>query len=324
MKRQFINQLSEGTQVDEIYQLIDKQLRPNRQGNLYLQLRLSDRTGWVVAMLWNANESMYQSIPLSSYVRVTGASQVYNGVVQLILKSLEEVDVSEIDQRDFAAEAKTDVEQLTKDLTGMLRGIRDQQIRTLADCFLADEKLMERFKLAPAGVKNHHAYHGGLMEHVVNLMKVCQAVTPFYPQINGDLLLIGAFLHDLGKVDELIYEGELGYSDQGQLLGHVLLILEVLTAKLKEAERKLGEPLAAETVLRIKHLIASHHGEYEFGSPRLPMTPEAMALHLLDNLDAKLHSFQQIIEEDLNSQSTWTTFQPSLNRKIFKGGISRS
>ncbi len=321
MKRQFVNQLAEGSQVNEVYQLIDKQLRPNRQGNLYLQMRLSDRTGWVTAMLWNAHESLYQSIPLSSYVHVTGTSQVYNGMVQLILKSLETVDISEIDDRDFAVEAKTDVEQLKKEMMLMLRGIRNPQIRALADCFLADEKLIEKLALAPAGVKNHHAYHGGLLEHLVNLMKVCQAVTPFYPQIDGDLLLIGAFLHDLGKVDELIYEGELGYSDSGQLLGHVLLILEVLNTKLKEAERKIGEPLDTETVLRIKHMIASHHGEYQFGSPRLPMTPEAMTLHLLDNLDAKLHSFQQIIDDDLNSQSAWTTYQPSLSRKIFKGGL---
>lgn len=321
MKRQFVNQLGEGSQVSEVYQLIDKQLRPNRQGNLYLQLRLSDRTGWVTAMLWNANESLYQAIPLSSYVRVTGASQVYNGNVQLILKSIESVDLSEIDERDFQAQAQTDVEELSRSLGQLIKSIRNAQIRALGECFLADEGLMNKLKMAPAGVKNHHAYHGGLLEHVVNLMKVCQSVSEFYPQLDVDLLLIGAFLHDLGKVEELTYEGELGYSDSGQLLGHVLLILEVLAGKIREAERKLGEPLAAETVLRIKHMIASHHGEYEYGSPRLPMTPEAIALHLLDNLDAKLHSFQQIIDDDLNSQSAWTTFQPALNRKIFKGGL---
>lgn len=322
MKRQFVNQLGEGTQVNEVYQLIDKQLRPNRQGNLYLQLRLSDRTGWVTAMLWNANESLYQSIPLSSYVHVTGASQVYNGTVQLILKSIESIEDSEVDERDFQAQARTDVGELTGTLNQLIKSIRDVQIRTLAECFAADQDLMQKLAMAPAGVKNHHAYHGGLLEHIVNLMKVCQSVCEFYPSLNVDLMLIGAFLHDLGKVDELTYDGELGYSDSGQLLGHVLLVLETLTGKIKEAERKLGEPLSKETVLRIKHMIASHHGEYEYGSPRLPMTPESIALHLLDNLDAKLHSFQQIIDDDLNTQSSWTTFQPSLNRKIFKGGIS--
>lgn len=321
MKRQFVNQLGEGSQVNETYQLIDKQLRPNRQGNLYLQLRLSDRTGWVTAMLWNANETLYQSIPLSSYVRVTGASQVYNGNVQLIVKSIETVDESEVDERDFQAQARTDVNELTKSLTLLIKSMRNGQIRALGECFLADQDLMDKLSMAPAGVKNHHAYHGGLLEHIVNLMKVSQSICEFYPTLDPDLMLIGAFLHDLGKVDELTYEGELGYSDSGQLLGHVLLVLETLATKIKEAERKLGEPLAEETVLRIKHMIASHHGEYEYGSPRLPMTPEAIALHLLDNLDAKLHSFQQIIDDDLNSQSSWTTFQPSLNRKIFKGGI---
>jgi 3'-5' exoribonuclease len=290
---------------------------------LYLQVRLGDRTGWVTGMMWNANEHQYQSLPTGGYVHVLGASQVYNGMVQLIIRSMDVVDISHIDVRDFAAEAKTDVEKLRHDLTAILGTIRDPAIKAVADCFLADEALMKRFAMAPAGIKNHHAYHGGLIEHVVNLMRVCQVVAPFYPSVDGDLLLIGAFLHDLGKVDELTYEGELGYSDAGQLLGHVLLILEVLTQKLREAERKLGQPVPTETQLRIKHMIASHHGEYEFGSPRLPMTPEAMALHLLDNLDAKLHGFKQLIEDDLNTQSTWTTYQPSLNRKIFKGGMEK-
>lgn len=322
MKRQSISQLGEGTQIDEVYQLIDKQLRPNRQGSLYLQVRLSDRTGWVTGMLWNANEHQYQSLPVSGYVHVAGASQVYNGMVQLIIKSMETVDPKQLDLRDFAIEAKTDVVKLKQDLHVLLGSIRDPAIKALADAFLADEALIKRLLLAPAGIKNHHAYHGGLIEHVVNLMKVCQAVAPFYPTVDADLLLIGAFLHDLGKVDELSYEGELGYSDAGQLLGHVLMILEILTHKIREAERRLGQPMPQETVLRIKHMIASHHGEYEFGSPRLPMTPEAMALHLLDNLDAKLHNFKQLVEEDLNRQSSWTTYQPSLNRKIFKGGLT--
>jgi 3'-5' exoribonuclease len=324
MKRQSLNQLGEGTQISEVYQLIDKQLRPNRQGNLYLQVRLSDRTGWVTGMLWNATENQYQSLPMSGYVHVVGASQIYNGMVQLIIKSMEVVDAKQLDLRDFAVEPKTDVVKLRQDLTVMLGSIRDPAIKALADCFLADETLMKKFLMAPAGIKNHHAYHGGLIEHVVNLMRVCQAIVPFYPTVDADLLLIGAFLHDLGKIDELSYDGELGYSDAGQLLGHVLMILEILTQKLREAERRLGKPVPVETQLRIKHMIASHHGEYEFGSPRLPMTPEAMALHLLDNLDAKLHGFKQLVEEDLNTQSSWTTYQPSLNRKIFKGGLDKS
>lgn len=323
MKRQAINQLGEGTQISEVYQLIDKQLRPNRQGNLYLQVRLSDRTGWVTGMMWNANEHQYQSLPVSGYVHVVGASQIYNGMVQLIIKSMEVVDDRHLDMRDFAVEPKTDVAKLRQELTTLLASIRDPAIKAVADCFLADEFLMNKFAMAPAGIKNHHAYHGGLIEHVVNLMRVCQAVAPFYPSIDSDLLLIGAFLHDLGKIEELTFDGELGYSDAGQLLGHVLMILETLAQKLREAERRLGKPVPTETQLRIKHMIASHHGEYEFGSPRLPMTPEAMALHLLDNLDAKLHGFKQLIEEDLNTQSSWTTYQPSLNRKIFKGGIDK-
>jgi len=317
--RQFVNQLSDGQPVDDVYQVIDKQLRPNRQGNLYLQLRLSDRTGWVTAMLWNASESMYQKFPLSGYVSIQGNAQVYNGNMQLILKSVHSVTESEVDVRDFQATAKSDVEGLMAQLKSDLGSFRSPALRALADAFLEDTDLMDRFALAPAGVSNHHAYHGGLLEHVVNLIKVCKSVADFYPTVDNDLLVMGAFLHDLGKVRELTYEGELGYSDEGQLLGHVLIVLEILAEKIKAAEKKLGEPLDREMVLRVKHMIASHHGQYEYGSPRLPMTPEAMTLHLLDNLDAKIHNFQQIMEDDLNSESSWTTFQPSLERKLFKG-----
>ena len=137
---------------------------------------------------------------------------------------------------------------------------------------------MAKFAMAPAGTKNHHAYHGGLLEHVVNLMEVVLRVSPCYPQIDRDLLLMGAFLHDLGKIDELSYDRGLSYSDEGQLIGHLVMAVAMLDQKVAEAEKLSGEPIPAETVLRLKHMIVSHHGEYAFGSPKLPMTLEAVAL----------------------------------------------
>jgi 3'-5' exoribonuclease len=178
---------------------------------------------------------------------------------------------------------------------------------------------MRKYSRTPAGVKNHHAYLGGLLEHVVNLMEVIDRVSPCYPAVDRDLLLMGAFLHDMSKIDELSYDRGFSYTDEGQLIGHVVMAVGLLEAKAREAEKLSGEPLPAELLLRLKHMIVSHHGQYEYGSPKLPMTLEAVALHYLDNLDAKLHSFAQQMREDPNVDSPWTHFYPALGRKLFKG-----
>ncbi len=197
--------------------------------------------------------------------------------------------------------------------------MHDPHLLNLAECFLVDEDFMRKFSRAPAGVKNHHAYHGGLLEHVVSLMELVHAVAPLYPSLNDDLLLMGAFLHDMGKIDELTYERDFAYSDEGQLIGHLVMAVGILEQKMREAERLAGEPLPEELVLRLKHMIVSHHGQYEYGSPKLPMTLEAVALHHLDNLDAKLHSFDQLMRDDPNVESAWTKYHPALGRKLFKG-----
>jgi 3'-5' exoribonuclease len=181
---------------------------------------------------------------------------------------------------------------------------------------------MAKFLRAPAGVKNHHAYPGGLLEHVVSLMEVAAAIVPHYPQLDADLMLAGAFLHDIGKVDELTYDRELGYSDEGQLVGHIVMAVGILDAKIQEAQELTGEPFPTRLQTTLKHIIVSHHGEYEFGSPKLPMTPEAMALHYLDNMDAKLQLFDTLIQGDANTDSSWTPFYPNLGRKLYKGRVT--
>ncbi|MGW8256737.1 MAG: HD domain-containing protein, partial [Thermoguttaceae bacterium] len=185
------------------------------------------------------------------------------------------------------------------------------------------ESFMSKLMLAPAATKNHHAYHGGLLAHIVGLMELVLRIAPCYERINADLLLMGAFLHDLGKINELNYQHGLTYSDEGQLIGHLVMGVEMLDAKAAEVEKFSGEAIPWETLLRMKHMIISHHGEYEFGSPKLPMTLEALVLYCLDNLDAKINSFQQLIAEDRNVDSPWTVYQANLDRKLFKGGVKQ-
>lgn len=319
MPRRFLNELADGEKVDEIYLASEKQLRPNRAGNLYLQVRLADRTGSLNCMLWNAEQSHYESFNNGDYVRVRGNAQLYNERMQLIARSLDPVDSGSVDLADFEAVTEADVRALSERLAKRLRAIGDRHLRGLAESVLVDEGLMARLRRAPAGIKNHHAWHGGLLEHVVQLTDLAVAIAPLYAEVNGDLLVAGVLFHDIGKLDELTYDPDFAYSDAGQLLGHLVQGIAILERKIADCEKQCGEPFPEELALRLKHMIVSHHGELEMGSPRVPMTPEALVLHFLDNMDAKLASVRQILAEDVNHGSSWTVYNPQLGRKIFKG-----
>jgi 3'-5' exoribonuclease len=319
MIRRSVSQIGPQESVDEVFIAVDKQMRPNRNGVLYLQFDLRDATGTLSARLWNATESVFQSFDDGDYVRVEGTTQVFQGALQMIATRIERVAPEEVNPAAFLPSASIDIERHTYRLRQLLATIEHPGLKVLADCFLADSTFLRKFTQAPAGIKNHHAYIGGLLEHVVNLMELVDRIAPRYPQLDRDLMLLGAFLHDAGKVDELSYDRGFAYTDEGQLIGHLVMGVELLDDKVRDAERKLGEPLPREAVLRLKHIIVSHHGEYEFGSPRLPMTLEAIALHHLDNLDAKVHSFHQQMRDDPNSGSSWTLFNHQIGRKLFKG-----
>jgi 3'-5' exoribonuclease len=187
------------------------------------------------------------------------------------------------------------------------------------DCFLIDEALLAAFTTAPAGMKAHHAYQGGLLEHVVNMLEIANRIADLLAGVDRDLLLAGIFLHDLGKIRELNFVNGCTYTDEGQLLGHLVIAVEMLSEKIAEVENLMGEPFPRESALRLKHLILAHHGNYEFGSPKLPMTPEAIAVHHIDNLDAKVHEFSRDIADDPNQQASFTPFNARLDRKLFKG-----
>ena len=319
MSRCYVKELGHQEAVDEVFLAGGKQLRPNRNGNLYLQVELSDRTGSIAARMWNANETVYQSFDNGDYVRVEGTAQLFQGAMQLIVTKLAKVDRAEVDEDEFTPLPMVEVDKLLLRLGEILRGMTNPHLRNLAECFLLDESFMARFARAPAGVKNHHAYHGGLLQHVISLMEVVLRISPCYGQIDRDLLITGAFLHDVGKIDELSYDRELAYSDEGQLIGHLVIAVGMLEGKVREAEELSGEPMPEELVLRLKHMLVSHHGQYEFGSPKLPMTLEAIALYLLDNLDAKLTAFDQLMRDDPNVDSSWTHYHANIGRKLFKG-----
>ena len=319
MVRRYLNQLADGEAVDEIFLLADQQLRANRNANRYLLAPLRDKTGVISGLMWNVSEDGLSHINAGEYVRVRGKVQLYQGMLQVIVTSIQPIPAEGLDPADFRPETSAEVEKLLARMREILLSMDQPHLRMLMDCFLADESVMDAFCRAPAGVKAHHAYHGGLLEHVVNILETAWRIADLYPRLDMNLLLAGIFLHDLGKVREMSCDPTFLYTDEGQLLGHMVIGVEMLTEKIGQVERLAGEAFPQETALRLKHMIISHHGSYEFGSPRLPMTPEAIALHHLDNLDAKVHEFTRSIEDDPNAQSNWTPYSPRLDRKLFKG-----
>jgi 3'-5' exoribonuclease len=324
MTRRFIQQLADGDTLDEVYLVTDKQLRANRNGNLYLQLELRDRTGSISARLWNAGEHLFRSFEAGDFLHAKGKAQLFQGALQVILSHIERTETEKVDLADFLPHTDQDVDKLLERLRGWLLRLTNPHLRALAECFLIDEPFMQAFRQVPAGIRNHHAYLGGLLEHVVTLMDAAERVVPLYPGLDRDLLLMGVFLHDVGKVRELSFQRVFTYTDEGQLVGHIMIGVEMVNEKVGQVPDLTGEPFPPELLLRLKHMILSHHGAYEFGSPKLPMTPEAIALHYLDNLDAKIHSFTRDIREDRNQASAWTPFNQSLQRRLFKGATEGS
>lgn len=317
-ERSYVSQLSHNETISQVFLASDKQLRPNRNGNLYLQVELSDRSGMVNARMWNASDNDYRAFDNGDYVHVEGATQLFQGNMQLIANRIRKARPDEVDEADFVTLQSEDVDKMRQRMTEILKGIKTPPLARLAKGFMDDEQFMEKFCRAPAGMKNHHAYRGGLLDHVLSLMELVLLIGPRYKKLDTDKLMMGVFLHDAAKIDELSYERDFAYTDAGQLLGHMVLGVTMLDDMVRKIVSKDGQPFPERLLLELKHLIISHHGQYEYGSSKLPMTLEAVALHQLDNLDAKLASFSQLMTDCPNTDSNWTQYFAQLGRKLFK------
>lgn len=318
MSRRFVNLLQDGETLEEVFLLADRQLRANRNGDSYLLSQLRDKTGQISGLLWNVTEATVGHLRPGDYVKVKGKVQLFQGNLQLIMTRIEVIEGVEPDE--FVAKSDANVDEQFHRLSELLLAVKHPDLRALLEVFLTDAEIIEGLKQAPAGIRLHHAYHGGLLEHVLTLAEAATRLADLYPKVDYDLVLAGAFLHDLGKIWELSFDTSFAYSDEGQLIGHLVIGVEKLNDKIRLTEQATGRPFPPELAIRLKHLILSHHGTYEFGSPKLPMTPEAIALHHLDNLDAKTNEFVSLIESDPNSGSNWTPYHPNMQRKLFKGG----
>ncbi|MBX3423367.1 MAG: HD domain-containing protein [Pirellulaceae bacterium] len=324
MQRQFISNLQARDSVDEVYRVADKQIRSNRQGNDYILLQLLDRTGQISGLRWNAGQSIYETFHKGDYLRVLGMAQLHNGILQIIVQDFERVPPEKVNRVDFEKSQPGQSQQLLQALREILEQTTNPHLLHLVQAYFADQSMMTLLMRAPAGIKTHHAYEGGLLRHMLDLIHVAQSVAPHYPQLDAELLRVGVFLHDLGKVEELRFDGELTYTDPGQLLGHLVQGCLELERKIAQVAHETGQPFPAELAWRLQHMVISHHGQLEHGSPKVPMTLEAIVLAYLDDLDAKINQATELIESDRNTDSNWTTYHPNLGRKLFKPSLRRS
>ncbi len=312
MKPAYVADLQADQTVTTFFLVCEKELRTTREGKPFLRLELGDRTGTIEARLWDNAEEISASVDRDDFVKVQARVELYRNKTQLSLDRLRRATAEEVDLGDFFPHTTQDVEQLYARLREFAASISNPWLGGLCQSVIEDPAIAPGLKRAPAAKTMHHAYLGGLLEHIVSLCTLCRAVAGCYPEADPDLLLTGAILHDIGKINELSYERSFGYTDQGQLLGHIIMELELLTKKMDAID---GFPPPLKTL--VQHLIVSHHGRYEFGSPKLPMFREALMLHYLDDLDSKLASIRASLASD-KGDGDWTAWSSALERRLLR------
>ena len=301
----------ENQTITSFFVVASKQVKSKKNGDLYLSAILADRSGTLQANMWDNVADALDAFEQDDFVKVKGVIHKYNGRWQLTMHKVRRLDEQEIEYADYIPKTSKDIDQLWRTLGEFVETIQDPWLRSLVKDFMSDEAIATAYKDAPAAKTLHHAFVGGLLDHVVSLFTACDLVARNYPQVNRDLLLTGAFLHDIGKVHELAYHRSIAYTTKGQLLGHMIIELEMLHQKIACLP---GFP--DELKILIEHMILSHHGQYEFGSPKLPMFPEALMLHYLDDLDSKMESMRAQFEREAELDSAWTSYNPSLARPL--------
>jgi len=319
MPHKFVNEIGPGETIDDIYIVNSPILRSTARGDLYIAMFLSDRTGQLNGRMWQASEAVYKALPQPGFVHVQGRSELYQNNLQVIVNNVSVVNADKVQIDDFLARTDKDIDRMFKEVKETVGKIENPQLKAIVEEFLADGELMEKFCNAPAAMKLHHACIGGLLEHTHNILRVAVAILPFYPGLQTDLVLAGVFLHDIGKTEELAYDMAFSYTDSGQLIGHVAKSLLMINQK-AEALRARGVQVNPEVLDMLGHIILSHHGAYEFGSPKLPAMPEAFMVNCVDDLDAKISQVTEAINAEV-SDSNWTAWKNALQTRLYRKRI---
>ena len=313
MKDFFINECAQHDNkiITSNFVVVSKQIKSKKSGEPYLALTLGDRTGQLDAKMWDNVEEVLDAFEQDDFIKVKGLINKYKNRFQLTLHKARKLGESEVEFSDYLPKTSKNIDELWQTVADFVATFQDPHLKALVEAFMADAEIAAAYRNAPAAKTLHHAFIGGLLDHVVSLFRSGDLLCRNYPQVNRDLLLTGVFLHDIGKIHELSYTRSIFYTTRGQLLGHMIIELEMLQSKIKLVP---GFPAEMKTL--VEHLIISHHGQYEFGSPKLPMFPEALMLHYLDDLDSKMEAMRVHFERDAGIEGPWSSFNPSLQRPL--------
>lgn len=312
MKSHFVSDLQDGQAVTTLFLVCEKGIRTSARGKSWLELSLRDRTGSIPAKMWDNFEAIAKTFECDDVVVIRGRVKLYNGQKEVTLEQIIPAEERDYDLGDFLAHTKYDVEKLYADLRASIAAMTDPFLKRLLENVVEDPAIAPRLKRAPAAMMMHHAFVGGLLEHIVSLIGLGRGVTAQYPELDADLLLAGIVLHDIGKIEELSYERGVHYTTQGRLLGHITIGAGLVRDKIKSIP---GFP--TELAILVEHLILSHHGSLEFGSPTLPQTREAIALHFLDDMDSKMAAMRATLASESGNEE-WTERNPALRRAILR------
>jgi len=314
LKKVFVKDIQERDLISSPFLVRDKIIGMAKNGRPYMTLKLMDCSGEVEGRIWDRVDEISARFAKDDFVQISGKASVYMGKMQLIIQDLVRVDESAIELADFLPVARRKANDMVDELRLLVEALSDPDLKRLMQAFLADEAFMQGYQRAPAAKAMHHVYLGGLLEHSLAVAALANDISRRYADINRDLLVVGALLHDVGKVAELRYQRSFEYTDAGKLLGHIMIGVELVEEKLRTLQ-----DFPRELAVHLKHLLLSHHGQYEYGSPKRPKTMEAVILNFIDDLDSKINGVQTHIAREPDSDSAWTQYHRLYDRYFFKG-----
>jgi 3'-5' exoribonuclease len=313
VKSPYISELEANQVIQGTFRVQHKDIRQKKHGDPYLSLILADRTGELDAKMWDNAAEVLDAFERDDFVRVKGLYQIFQNRPQLTIHKVTPVAESEIDFADYFPVSKRDRDEMFRELEGWIRSIGDPHLRALLEAVFADPEIAAAYRIAPAAKSVHHAWLGGLIEHVLSLCHLAKFTAAHYEGIDLDLLLTGVILHDIGKIRELNYSRGFSYSTEGQLLGHIAIGVRIVEEKLRLVPD--FPPLVRDLLL---HMLLSHHGELAYGSPKVPVFAEALLLHHIDNLDSKMECARCAVEKDPFVEGVWTGYSSALDRSLLK------
>jgi len=320
--RRYIRELGPAERFTGAFAIANAQLGATRAGKPYLRCLLADRTGDLPARKWTITEEEFSRLPTDGFVWAEGETQPFQGELQLIIQAIDPIDPTADQLRDLVPCSARPPEEMFAEVQRIMGSLSHPAALALAKTYLDDETLMSLFLQAPAAKALHHAFLGGLCEHTLQLLNLAEAMLPLYPKLNRDIVLLGLFLHDLGKTRELSWEKGFSYTDRGELVGHIVEGAIMLHDKAQQAMRASGVRMPGSFITVLQHIIVSHHGEPEFGAAKIPATPEAIFVSLLDNLDAKCNMALNAARPDqarsFNLGGNFTEKNWALNTKLYR------